>query len=41
MKNTSFGYYQIKFALPYKNDSYELKIGEEYIADIVLLKKNK
>ena len=39
IKNTSYGYYLIKLFCNFKNNNVNLKKGEEYIVDDVLLKK--
>ena len=36
---SSFGYYVIKLEANYKNKKVTLKSGEEYISDVLLLKK--
>lgn len=41
MKNASFGFYLIKIHLNFNSGNYTIKVGEEYVADIVLLKKLK
>ena len=39
VKNASFGYYYIIICKDYSNNDIKLKNGQEYIADVKLLKK--
>ena len=39
MSNSSYGYYLVKIAITYNNNTYEIKEGEEYVVDSFLLKK--
>ena len=39
VKNSSYGYYQIKISSNYKKGKLNLKAGEEYVCDSKLLKK--
>ena len=39
VKNSSYGYYQIKICCDYRKGKLLLKAGEEYVCDSKLLKK--
>ena len=39
ISNSSYGYYLVKIAITYKNNTYEVKEGEEYIVNSFILKK--
>ena len=39
VKNSSYGYYQIRISSNYKKGKLNLKAGEEYLCDSKLLKK--
>ena len=39
VKNSSYGYYQIRISSNYKKGKLNLKAGEEYVCDSKLLKK--
>lgn len=39
MKSDSFGFYLIKIHLNFNSENNAIKVGEEYVIDIVLLKK--
>lgn len=39
LNNSSFGYYLIKIESNFKIDDIDVKRGEEYVADVMLLKK--
>ena len=41
MKSAFFGFYLIKIHQNFNKENYTIKVGDEYVADIVLLKKIK